>query len=347
MDIELDQRGRASIEFLVSFGRHAGVGQAQLAEDIAAAGLKEETLAEDLDERLAQVETALAGSQALKAQDLMSEWSAANHGLIARHAFEAIRPTIEPKMAELAQGPTQIREFAHFTPPEYLDGVWIHRTHGGWDGHAHQGLIHAEIIHKRYLTAMFGGGIFNTRRAVLDNLPRQDYKRIFEIGSSSGFHTLGLAEAFPDAKITGCDVSRAMLEQAQRVANERGYNWDLYVGRGEDTRLPAESFDLVSSFIVLHEVPADVNVALFVEAFRLLEPGGAVIMTDVPPYSTQDKLKAWRADRGALGGGEPYWREAGHLDTAQIARDAGFINVRAFKEPTGGNYWVTVGEKPR
>ncbi len=105
-------------------------------------------------------------------------------------------------------------------------------------------------------------------------------------------------------------------------------------------------FDLVSSFILLHELPAAVNEAFFREAFRLLEPGGAVIMTDVPPYAAQDKLTTWRFDRGALRGGEPYWREAGLLDTAAIARDCGFINVRAFKEPTGGNYWVTIGEKP-
>lgn len=346
MDVALDQRGRASVDFLVSLGRQAGAAAALVAQDMAQAGLSEATLAEDLDERLMQVETALSASRALAVSDLVFEWSSAHHGLIARQAFEAIRPTVEPQIRALAEGPTQIETFPHFTPPDYLDGVWIHRTHGGWDGHEHQGFIHGEIIHKKYLTAMYGGDIFNIRRAVLDNLPRRDYRKIFEIGVSSGYHTLGLADAFPEAEISGCDVSRPMLEQGQRVANARGLKWKLYVGRGEDTRLPAGSFDLVSSFIILHEVPAEVNAALFVEAFRLLEPGGAVIFTDVPPYKTLDKTTAWKFDRGALGGGEPYWREAGLVDTAQLAKDAGFVNVRAFKEPSGGHYWVTLGEKP-
>jgi SAM-dependent methyltransferase len=346
MDIDLRQRGRASIDFLVSFGRAAGASEAKLAADIARAGVTEDSLPDDLDARLEFMETALANSHAFHMRDLVYEWSSTRHGLIAREAFEEVRQDLEPELEELADGPTRIETFAHVTPPDYLKDVWIHRTHGGWDGHEHQGFIHAEFVHKRYVTAMFGGGIFNTRRAVLDNLPRKDYRRIFEMGVSSGFHTLGLADAFPKAQISGCDVSRAMLEQAQRVANERQLKWKLYVGRAEDTGLPAESFDLVSSFILLHELPPETNVAFFAEAFRLLEPGGAVIMTDVPPYAAQDKLTTWRYDRGAKFGGEPYWRGAGLLDTAQIARDCGFVNVRAFKEPTGGNYWVTLGEKP-
>jgi SAM-dependent methyltransferase len=346
MDIELRQRGRASMDFLVSFGRAVSISEAQLNADIARAGISVENLPDDLEELNTAMETALADSHALHMRDLVFEWTSTRHGAVAREAMEEILDDMQPQLRELADGPTQITTFQHFTPPDYLEGVEIHRTTGGWDGHPHQGLIHAEMVHKRYVTAMFGGGIFNTRRAVLDNLPRKDYRRIFEMGVSSGFHTLGLAEAFPQAEISGCDVSRAMLEQAQRVANERQLKWKLYVGRGEDTRLPAESFDLVSSFILLHELPAHANRAFFAEAFRLLEPGGAVIMTDVPPSREHDKLTAWRYDRGAKYGGEPYWREAGLLDTAEIARDCGFVNVRAFKEPTGGNYWVTIGEKP-
>jgi SAM-dependent methyltransferase len=233
----------------------------------------------------------------------------------------------------------------HFEAPDYLDGVWIHRTHGGWDGHPHQGFLHAEMIHKRYLTQMFKGGIFNIRRDVIDHLPRKDYRRIFEMGVSSGFHTLGLLDAFPQAQISGCDVSRPMLEQALRVGNERQQAWRLYVGRAEDTRLPAGAFDLVSSFILLHELPAESIAQVFAEAFRLLEPGGTMIMSDVPPYAAQDKLTTWRFDRAALSGGEPFWREAGLIDTVALAKAVGFETARGFKHPGGGNYWVTIAEK--
>jgi SAM-dependent methyltransferase len=345
MDIELSQRGRASIDFMVSLGASVGPTEAQLSRDIKNAGVTSpDDLPDDPQERLEFMENLLATSHTFHMRDLVMEWSGIHHGLIAREAFEEIRPVVEPRIDALTQGPTQITTFPHFTPPDYLDGVWIHRTHGGWDGHEHQGFIHAEMVYKRWLTTFFGS--FDTRRAVLDNLPRKDYRRIFDMGVSSGFSTMALAEAFPEAEISGCDVSRPMLEYAQIQANERGLEWKLYQGKAEDTRLPDGSFDLVSSFILLHELPAEVNVAFFAEAFRLLEPGGAVIMTDVPPYREHDKITAWKYDRSAAFGGEPYWRESGLMDTVQIAKDCGFVNIRAFREPTGGNYWVTIGEKP-
>jgi len=345
MQVELGQVGRASLDFLVEFSRASGKLEPQIAAEISQAGISEETLAEDLDERIAQMDAALADSEAAHMRGLIREWSSVSHGLIALEAFEEIRPSVEPQLIELADGPTTLQTLPHFEAPDYLDGVWIHRTHGGWDGHEHQGFVHSELVHKRYVTAIYKGDIFGVRREVLNHLPRNDYKRVFEMGVSSGYHTVGLADAFPDAVISGCDVSRAMLEQAVRVGNERQKRWRLYVGRAEDTRLPDAAFDLVSSFILLHELPAPVIKKVFKEAFRLLEPGGTMIMTDVPPYAKQDKMTTWRFDSGALRGGEPYWREAGQIDPEALALEVGFAKVESFKHPGSGNYWVTIGHK--
>lgn len=345
MNVQLQQRGRASLDFLVSVARASGALEPQVRAAIAETGLTDADLADDLDVRAQQMETALAGSAAWRLKNLLGEWLSVNHGLVARDAFEEVREALEPELARLEEGPTTVETLPHFTPPAYLDGVWIHRTHGGWDGHPRQGFIHAEFVHRRYVTAVFGGDIFRQRRAVLDHLPRNDYRRVFEMGVSSGYHTLALADAFPQAQISGCDVSGAMLAQAQRVANARGLAWTLYVGQAEDTRLPAGSFDLVSSFILLHELPQRAIRATFVEAFRLLESGGAMIMTDVAPYAQHDRLTAWRNDHNARFGGEPYWREAGHADTVQLAREAGFARARAFPLPGPGGYWVTLAEK--
>jgi SAM-dependent methyltransferase len=345
MDVELKQRGRASIDFLVSAARASSGLEPAVQAAIAAKGLDEGSLAEDLDARSSQLDAALADCAPFRLKETLQEWLSINHGLVAREAFGEIQADLKPHFEALNEGPTTIETVPGFSYPDYMEGVWIHRTHGGWEGHPDQGFIHAEMVHKRYLTTVYGGGIFGQRRAVLDHLPRQNYRRVFEMGVSSGFHTLALAEQFPDAAISGCDFSRPMLEQAQRQANAKDLAWKLYVARAEDTGLPAESFDLVSSFIILHELPAKIIGEVFAEAYRLLEPGGTMIMTDVPPYAAQDKLATWRADRAARFGGEPYWREAGQVDTVAAAKAAGFAQADGFKLPGPGNYWVTLAVK--
>ena len=76
-------------------------------------------------------------------------------------------------------------------------------------------------------------------------------------------------------------------------------------------------------------MPAPIVAAIFAEAFRVLAPGGDLLMADVTRYADMAKFAVWRQDLIARMGGEPYWRETAELDFAQIAREAGFEAVSA------------------
>jgi SAM-dependent methyltransferase len=230
--------------------------------------------------------------------------------------------------------------------PDYFKGVWIHRTTGGWDGHPYQGFVHGELIHREYVAKNYPGQIFKQRREVLDELPRRDYRRVLEMGTSSGHFTVQIADAFPQAEIWGVDLSLRMLEQAQRVGNEHGYAWKLFQMAAEDTGFDAASFDLVASYIVLHEIPAEITRAQMREAFRLLRPGGDMIFCDVTRYAALDKLGVFWAEYTAVNGGEPFWREAASLDLAQAAKDAGFAAVRSYGMHGKPYPWIVYGHKP-
>jgi ubiquinone/menaquinone biosynthesis C-methylase UbiE len=133
-----------------------------------------------------------------------------------------------------------------------------------------------------------------------------------------------------------------MLEHAWRTANANGWAWQLSQQPAEATDFEDASFDLVASYIILHEMPADAIRKVFAEAFRLLEKGGDMIMSDVTRYADMDRLSVWKADRGAMFGGEPHWRESASLDLEEVARAAGFVDVT-----TRGPYpYVIQGRKP-
>lgn len=346
MEYQLVQHGRAALEFIAELGSRAARLRPRIQSEMQVRGLNEQTLADDLDARLTQVDEAMRDSPAFAAMSRISEWLSLQHGEVARAAFEAQREEFLPRIHALQNGPTTLEANAAVPSPDYFRDVWIHRTTGGWDGHEYQGFIHGELVHREYVAKNYPGDIFAQRRAVLATLPRRDYRQIMEFGTSSGHYTMQLAREFPAAHITGCDLSIRMLEQAQRLGNEQGSAWRLLQRPAENTGLPNTSFDLVTSYIVLHEIPAQITRAQMREAFRLLRPGGDLLFCDVTRYSALDKLGVFWAEYQAINGGEPFWREAASLDLACAAHEAGFVDVRS-EGLDGKSYpWLLYGRRP-
>lgn len=347
MDFQLRQRGRASLEFLIALSKESRPLAARWNAELADAQVSAHSLPGDLDARHAVIDRALAGSKAWGVSGLLMEFASTGHGRAARDAYDESRDLLEPALNRLeVSGPATLTADPDFEQPAYFRDVWFHRTTGGWDGHPQQGFIHGELIHRHYVSQLFPGDIFAQRRRVLAELPRTDYARILEMGTSSGHFTVALQNVFPEAQITGIDLSLSMLRQALRVANENGWAWDLHQRAAEDTGFADASFDLVASYIIFHEMPAAAIRATLAEAYRVLEPGGQMLMSDVTPYAAVDRMASWRADWLAINGGEPWWREAASLDLAAEARAAGFVDV-ASRGIDGAPYpWVLTGTRP-
>jgi ubiquinone/menaquinone biosynthesis C-methylase UbiE len=118
--------------------------------------------------------------------------------------------------------------------------------------------------------------------------PPQD---ILDIGCSVGMSTFVLHKAYPQAKITGLDLSPHFLAIANyntrtkhpELAENGQVQW--IHATAEQTGLPDSSFDFVSCFLLFHELPQDATRQILREIRRVLRPNGYFTLMDMNPYS--------------------------------------------------------------
>lgn len=149
-------------------------------------------------------------------------------------------------------------------------------------------------------------------------------QNILDLGCSVGLSTFALQDVYPQAQITGLDLSPYFLAVAQHRARqaERSITWLHRLA--EDTGLPCQSVDLVSTFLMCHELPSDATQQILKEARRLLKPNGYFAIMDMNPQSeTFKKLPPYVFT--LLKSTEPYLDDYFTLDFAQSLRAAGFL----------------------
>jgi SAM-dependent methyltransferase len=329
MEYALHQRGRASIDFLVDL-RHQSDRLERTSDQYAeSVGLIDSSLPRDVEELHQRITPEMLECLDFRILRLMREWQLNQHGWIAMDAFEEMRVDIEPALKALENGPTEIAYAADPLAPAYWDGYEFHRSAGGWDGHDYMGFIHRELIHRKMIGETFAGAIYAQRKGVAEMARVENPEKILEMGCASGQFTDALAETFPNSEIWACDLSPRQLEETQRRGNEKGARWQLLQAPAENTGLDDETFDLVASYAIFHELPTDVIMDVLKETYRLLKPGGCTVVGDVKAYHVQDAYSKWKTDFwNQIHGGDPFWRDYAMTDLAELATEAGFSAAR-------------------
>jgi ubiquinone/menaquinone biosynthesis C-methylase UbiE len=156
----------------------------------------------------------------------------------------------------------------------------IHQQPGGYVGNPFAGHIY------HYATNMFyrGGNDQDERHlgyAAACPVPQDGgVKRILDLGTGIGQLAVAMKERFPSAEVTGLDVAAPMLRYAHMRAVDLDRDVIFTQRLAEDTRYPDGHFDIVISYILFHEVPADTSRAIIAEVHRILRPGGVFYPMD-------------------------------------------------------------------
>lgn len=106
--------------------------------------------------------------------------------------------------------------------------------------------------------------------------------QILDFGAGIGNSLAPMQRAFPDARITGIDVSAESLDVCRKVARE-GTHLQCYDGQ----TIPFDNgtFDVVFTACVFHHIPAAQHVSLLGEIRRVLAPKGRFVLYEHNPWN--------------------------------------------------------------
>ncbi|WP_330251603.1 methyltransferase domain-containing protein [Nocardia sp. NBC_00565] len=124
-------------------------------------------------------------------------------------------------------------------------------------------------------------GVLNARLVELTGAAAGD--EAVDIGCGPGQLVRALAQQVgPSGRVLGIDPSAAMIDYATGRAKALS-NCRFEVGTAQSLNLPDASVDVVTSTFVMHHIPEAKRAEAMAHMFRVLRPGGRLLLADTHP----------------------------------------------------------------
>lgn len=145
-------------------------------------------------------------------------------------------------------------------------------------------------------------------------------EEILDVGCGTGLVTLAVATQVGSGRVVGIDASPEMIELARAKAHRTRTDVEFHVAAVEALPFPDDSFDLVTSSLMLHHLPVDLKRAGLGEVRRVLKPGGRLVVLD---FATESHTPLGHV-RSILGHGHG---PAAIDSLTPVLREVGFAQV--------------------
>ena len=209
--------------------------------------------------------------------------------------------------------------------PKYYTDVDIHQHPGGVWSDDVAGLVYEHGA--RSTTPLLGAAHANLHTRFTDLVAEGGTPAsVLDMGCGFGKSTRPFITKFANARIEAVDLSEPCLRVAAQFAHEAGSSNVHFRQRdAANSGFADNSFELVTSTMLLHEIPPGPLNSVFAEAFRVLESGGRMVHLDF--YYFPDAFTRFMHYGHGRRNNEPYMQPLAELDLPQVLRDHGFTDV--------------------
>jgi ubiquinone/menaquinone biosynthesis C-methylase UbiE len=182
------------------------------------------------------------------------------------------------------------------------------------------------------------------------HFPQLRPRRILDLGCSAGGASVAYAASFPDAEVHAVDAGPGMLRYAHARAQAMGLPVQFHQMDVRRLGFADQSFDLIVSHNLMHEISRASMARLFAESHRLLRAGGLAIHQDVPTRGKRSLFErflfAWETQYN----NEPFWQVFAQADVRRLLAEAGFApesiqEVELPKLDGPGTWYLAIAEK--
>ena len=255
------------------------------------------------------------------------------YGLIPYHdeRREELSPQLRNTGAELSSDLEMPVYYRRFDIHQHPGGVWSDELDG--------------FVYKRgarSTTPLMGASHADLHQRFTDLVAAQENAEhisdILDMGCGFGKSTHPFAQGFPSARIEAIDLSAPCVTLGARDAQDRGEdNIKFRQMNAYETVYGDGSFDLVTSTMLIHEMPPSEIGRLFDESVRVLRPGGRIAHLDF--YAIDGPFARFIHYGHGRRNNEPFMQPWAELDVVEALSNRGFANIEIipFQEAEGVN----------